>query len=117
MLSRSSAISLSRAFNSLFSIFSGSASEKCPAGRELPFYQKDLIKSKMRIEKNKERGVFASLLLYSPFYQPRIAELDADGFSVQDSDLLHKLAGDGVIVYRKFRFPLLENAPPIALTT
>ena len=34
----------------------------------LPFYQKDLIKSKMRIEKNKERGVFASLLLYSPFY-------------------------------------------------
>jgi len=25
----------------------------------LPFYQKDLIKSKMRIEKNKERGVFA----------------------------------------------------------
>ena len=30
--------------------------------------------------------------------RPRIAELDADGFSVQDGDLFHKLAGDGVIV-------------------
>ena len=35
--------------------------------------------------------------------QSRIAEFDADGFSVQDGDLFHKLAGDGVIVYRKFR--------------
>lgn len=43
--------------------------------------------------------------------QSRIAELDADGFSVQDSDLLHKLAGDGVIVYRKFRFPLFNKLP------
>ena len=33
-----------------------------------PQLGEDLIKSKMRIEKNKERGVFASLLLYSPFY-------------------------------------------------
>ena len=41
--------------------------------------------------------------------QARIAELDADGFSVQDSDLLHKLAGDGVIVYRKFCFPLFNK--------
>ena len=43
--------------------------------------------------------------------QSRIAELDADGFSVQDGDLLHKLAGDGVIVCGEFRFPLFNKFP------
>ena len=43
--------------------------------------------------------------------QPRIAEFDADGFSVQDGDLLHKLAGDGVIVCGEFRFPPLNKFP------
>ena len=43
--------------------------------------------------------------------RPRIAELDADGLSVQDGDLLHKFAGDGVIVCGEFRFPPLNKFP------
>ena len=43
--------------------------------------------------------------------QPWIAELDPDGLSVQDGDLLHKFAGDGVIVCGEFRFPPLNKFP------
>ena len=41
-----------------------------------------------------------------------VSELHADGLSVQDRDLLHILAGNGVLILRKFRLllvPMLRN--------